>query len=88
MQIGGEALEPADRVRIPIGPDRHVVRTVADVDPGGVGMHNLQAGVLRPAAGGPIPCAASDSVRSGVWQPCRSSSCVSQTRCGPVAKGV
>jgi hypothetical protein len=50
MQIGGEALEPADRVRIPIGTDRHVVRRVAHVDPGSVRMHDLQAGIVRVQA--------------------------------------
>jgi hypothetical protein len=87
LQIGGEALEPADRVRIPIGPDRHVVRTVTDVDPGGVGMHNLQARVLGPQPARPF--LALLPIQSG-WR------CgyhvgpphVSQTRCGPVAKGV
>jgi hypothetical protein len=40
MQVGGETLKPADRVWVSIWPDRYVMRAVADVDPGGVGMHH------------------------------------------------
>ena len=48
MQVGGETLKPADRVRVSIRPDGDVMRAVADVDPRGVGMHHVQAGVLDP----------------------------------------
>jgi hypothetical protein len=45
VEIGREAVKPADRIRVPIRPDRHVVHAVADVDPRGVGMHHLKAGI-------------------------------------------
>jgi len=48
MKIGRETLKPADRVWVSIGTDRDVVRTVAHVDPRGVGMHHLQPRVLGP----------------------------------------
>ena len=48
MQVGRETLKPTDRVGIPIWPDRDVMRAVADVDPGGVGVHHLQPRVISP----------------------------------------
>ena len=54
MQVGGETVKPADRVGIPIRPDRDVMRAVADVDARGVGMHHLQARVLGPEPPGQL----------------------------------
>jgi hypothetical protein len=45
MQIGGETLKPAQRVRIPIRTDVHVMCAVAHVDSGGARMHHLEANV-------------------------------------------
>ena len=52
MQIGGETLKAADRVRIPIGTDRDVMDAVTDVDPCGVRMHDVESrvGGLQMAA--------------------------------------
>ena len=47
MQIGGEALEAADRVGISIGTHRDVMHAVADVEAGGVGMHHVQPGIVE-----------------------------------------
>ena len=87
MQVGGETLKPADRVWVSIRPDRDVMRAVADVDPGGVGMHHAQAGVLDPEPPGQffslLPIQSCGVCGDHVGPPL-----VSQTRCGPVAMGV
>jgi hypothetical protein len=44
MHVRGETLEPADRVGIPVRPDRDVMHAVADVDPRGMRMHHVEAG--------------------------------------------
>ena len=48
MQVGGEIPKPSDRVRIPIRTDRDIVHAVADVNPGRVWMHHVQAWVVGP----------------------------------------
>jgi hypothetical protein len=48
MQVGCETLKPADRVWIAIWANGDVMRAVAHVDSGGVGMHYLQAWVIGP----------------------------------------
>src|SRR6266850_2752241 len=86
MQIGGEALEPTNRVRISIGADGHVMRTIADIDPGSVRMHDVQSGVLGPQPSGQflalLAIQFTRACRHHVDPPR-----VSQTRCGPVCDG-
>jgi len=87
MQISGETLKPADRVGISIRPDRDVMRAVAHVDSGGVGMHHVQAGILDPESTGqffsllPIQFSRAGGDHGGP-------PLMSQTKCGPVAMGV
>ena len=82
MQIGGEALESADRVWIAIGTHRDVMHAVADVDAGGVGMHHVQPGIVDPQPARQIlallPIQSSDvcAVHSALRG--------MRTRCGPV----
>jgi hypothetical protein len=45
MQIGREAVKPADGIGVAIGSNGHVMRAVADVDPRGVGVHHLESGI-------------------------------------------
>jgi hypothetical protein len=87
MQIGGEALEPADRVRIPIWPDGDVMCAATDVDPGGVGLHHLQARVSGPEPPGQFfPLLPGDS--SCACDCHAGAPLMSETRGGPVAMGV
>jgi hypothetical protein len=85
MQVGGEALKATNRVGIPIRPDRDVVGAVADVDPGGVGMHHVQPRVIGPElpreVDPPLPSESAFDGHAGA-------PLMSQTRCGPVAMGV
>jgi hypothetical protein len=87
MQVRGETVKPADRVWVPIWPDGDVMRTVADVDPSGVGMHHLQARVLDPEPTGQflslLPIQSCRACGDHGGPPL-----VSQTKCGPVAMGV
>jgi hypothetical protein len=54
MQVGRETVKPADRVWIAIRTDRDVVRTVADVDPGGVGMYHVQSRIFGSKSPGQL----------------------------------
>ena len=47
MEIRGKAVKPSHRLGIALGSDGDVVRAVADVNPRGVRMHHLEAGIGR-----------------------------------------
>jgi len=48
LEIGRETVKPAYRIRVPIRPDGHIVRAVAHVDTGGVGMHDGESRICDP----------------------------------------
>jgi len=50
MRWCGKAVEPTDRIGIPIGPDGDVVTAVAYVNAGGIRMHHRESGIggLQP----------------------------------------
>jgi hypothetical protein len=50
MQIGRKTVKPAHGIGIPIRPDGDVVGAVADVDPRGVGMEDVEARIVGPQA--------------------------------------
>jgi len=54
MQIGRKTVKPAHGIGIPIRSDGDVVGAVADVDPRGVGMEDVEARIVGPQAAGQL----------------------------------